>query len=164
MPPAENQWVGWRPNTIPPEFRYHPLTGVFRNMHRRCQCHPNYAGRGITVCDRWFNFANFLSDMGERPEGLTLDRIDNDGNYEPSNCRWATHSQQMSNRRSWSCTEDRPSEPRVPLKGELLSVEEASKRSGLKEQTIWSRIYRGWEAERLLDPLKPRGRHKKRLD
>ena len=73
-------------------------------MRQRCQIpsnpdYPNYGGRGITVCDRWDKFENFFADMGERPEGLTLDRINNDGNYEPTNCRWATLSEQRLNQR-----------------------------------------------------------------
>lgn len=73
-------------------------------MIQRCnyRCQPNYAnygGRGIRVCDRWLKFENFLADMGERPDGLTLDRIDNERGYSKDNCRWATRAQQDSNRR-----------------------------------------------------------------
>lgn len=77
------------------------------SMKQRC-LNPNnkkyflYGGRGITICERWLEengFENFLADMGERPEGKTLDRIDNDGNYEPSNCKWSTIKEQNNNRR-----------------------------------------------------------------
>jgi len=76
------------------------------SMKTRCsnpkhKYYKNYGGRGITICDRWlYSFENFLEDMGEKPlPELSLDRIDNDGNYEPENCRWATKEQQIHNRR-----------------------------------------------------------------
>lgn len=77
------------------------------NMRARCNRpqraeYRNYGGRGITVCDRWQGvkgYQNFLADMGEKPPNYSLDRINNDGNYEPSNCRWATYKEQTKNRR-----------------------------------------------------------------
>lgn len=76
------------------------------SMRQRCYNpnHPKYeyyGGRGIIVCDRWNRFENFLEDMGERPDGMTLDRIDNNGNYEPTNCHWTTYSMQNYNRRAY---------------------------------------------------------------
>lgn len=81
-----------------------PTYRVWAEMRRRCsdtgrQGYKNYGGRGIKVCERWLDYTNFLADMGERPNGLSLDRKDNDGNYEPDNCRWATRHQQVLNRR-----------------------------------------------------------------
>jgi hypothetical protein len=77
---------------------------TWREMRARCNNHSHsryhdYGGRGIGVCARWALFTNFLDDMGERPEGLTLDRINNDEGYLKENCRWATYSEQNSNKR-----------------------------------------------------------------
>src|SRR5215831_891937 len=81
-----------------------PTYRSWQKMRARCNNPRNnrfslYGGRGIKVCRRWDSFENFLADMGERPLGMTLDRIDPDGDYKPGNCRWATPTQQRANRR-----------------------------------------------------------------
>lgn len=68
-------------------------------MNPNSTSYPHYGARGISVCDRWLEFTAFRDDMGERPAGHTLDRIDTDGDYGPSNCRWATESEQQRNKR-----------------------------------------------------------------
>jgi hypothetical protein len=94
---------------------YHSWSG----MIQRCTnpgnpSYANYGGRGITVCERWRSFKDFLLDMGRRPKGTSIDRIDNDGSYEPGNCRWATRTVQNSNKRRASTSRPSPSDP-TPL-------------------------------------------------
>lgn len=118
----------------------------FLGMTQRCT-NPNsvgwkyYGGRGITVCDRWRTFDVFLSDMGERPRGMTLDRIDSNGNYEPSNCKWSTPKEQRYNARNLVLLE---------YKGVRYSMRSASETFGISMVTLFSRRKYGWSTERIL--------------
>ncbi len=126
-----------------------PEYNSWGNMLNRCRNEnderfADYGGRGIRVCKRWNSFEKFFSDMGMRPEGTTLDRINNDGNYSPSNCRWATTVEQQNNRRDTLL---------ITKNGETLSIRNWARRLSLDYSTIRKRIFRsGWEPEEALAP------------
>lgn len=116
-----------------------PVYAVWANMVKRCMYvkspqYNDYGGRGIKVCDRWRDFDNFLADMGEPQGSEMLERKDNDGDYEPSNCRWAPRSEQMRNKRNnvW-----------VRVDGERLCVVDALKRKGMNMSTFYYRVREG---------------------
>jgi hypothetical protein len=126
--PEYNAWSGMKSRCINPNVK---------SFHR-------YGSRGIRVCDRWLNsFENFLDDMGPRPSPQhSLDRYpDNDGNYEPGNCRWATIEEQAGNRSNSGI---------VSFSGEKLTVRELSRRTGIPYPRLKNRIARGWPIERAI--------------
>ena len=114
-----------------------------RCYNKNGMAYKNYGGRGIKVCDRWLSsFENFLSDMGERPSKLhSIDRINNNGNYEPSNCRWATIDTQASNKRSNN---------KITIDGITKNRAEWAKLSGVGQSTILLRQRRGISGNDLL--------------
>jgi hypothetical protein len=127
---------------------------VWMNMKGRClnpnnPKYPRYGGRGIKVCDRWMDFANFLADMGDRPPGSSIDRIDNDGHYEPGNCRWATPiQQQQNNSRNVFLT----------ARGRKACLVEWSRITKVGRKTIRRRLKEGWDVERAVSaPMNPLG-------
>lgn len=131
--------------------KYHK-TGAYKSwlsMIGRCNPansdqYPAYAGSGISVCDRWAkSFESFLADMGPRPDGCTIDRIDPSKNYEPNNCRWATTREQALNRRNVIFTS---------VRGEDLCLHDISKKYGIPSTTINRRYSQGLRGEDLICP------------
>lgn len=130
----------------------HGMTGTktFRSwgcMKQRClnPKSPDYArfgGRGITICKAWIDsFEKFFADMGERPTGKTLDRIDVNGNYTPANCRWSTISEQSRNRRNTRY---------VSYRGKRHSMYDLAEKHGIKPAMLISRLGSGWSVEKAL--------------
>ena len=124
-----------------------PTYRIWHGILQRCYApkaagFDQYGGRGITVCDRWrHDFAAFLSDMGERPAGKSIDRIDGTKGYSPDNCRWATPKEQSRNT---------VSNRLVTFRGETLPVIVWAERLGATPMTVTSRLDRGWPVERAL--------------
>ena len=127
---------------------------AWANMKNRCNTqssidYPDYGGRGITVCPEWASFRQFLTDMGEAPEGKSIDRKDNDKGYSKNNCRWASSKEQNQNNR-WNHN--------VTHLGETHCVMEWARRIGLKPVTLYKRLERHWSIARAL--LTPTGKYR----
>lgn len=138
-----------------------PTYSSWQNMLARCLHASNpafahYRKRGITVCEKWLTFENFLADMGERPVSTTIDRRDNDGNYEPGNCRWATKQEQANNRFT---------NIRFDYQGQRFTISELARHTGVSKWLLRDRLVkrqRGqWTVETAVSAPKQRGR---RLD
>lgn len=125
-----------------------PTYRVWKGMMARCyqpsaDRFDQYGGRGISVCDRWHSFPNFFADMGQRPPGMSIDRIDVDSGYGPGSCRWATAVQQAQNK-----TNNR----RVTVGGVTKCLMEWQRSSGIDRRKIADRLNRGWPPERAITP------------
>ena len=131
-----------------------PEYGVWQAMKNRCYRpttheYERYGGRGITVCARWLDsFQCFIEDMGRRPSSdYSIDRINNDGNYAPKNCRWATREQQLANKSNSRS---------VMVGGQRLSFANAARNAGVNVNTLATRVYRGMSPELALHYRNPR--------
>ncbi len=116
---------------------------IWTDMKSRCynpmaKRYERYGGRGIIICERWHNFSVFFADMGPCPSGHSIDRIDNDGNYEPDNCRWATRKQQLRN-----FSRNRF----ITFNGATKCLSEWSEETGIRALTISYRLKAGWSVE-----------------
>jgi hypothetical protein len=126
-----------------------PLYSVWLTMRSRCNSprHPNwrhYGGRGIAVCERWNSYELFAADMGPKPSPKhSIERIDNDGNYEPLNCRWATQKEQLRNRRTTV---------RLVIDGTEHLAMDLAKQSDLKPDTVIARAYRNLSLAEIVSP------------
>lgn len=128
---------------------------AWQQMLQRCE-NPNnvrfgrYGGRGIKVCERWRDYPAFLADMGDRPKGYTIERINNDGDYEPGNCRWATIQEQADNTSRTV---------RLTYNGKTMNVTQWAAETGIPRPTIYTRLRNGWSAEQILSqPIAARKR------
>lgn len=122
-----------------------PTHNTWLAMKARCanpkaSDYPNYGGRGVTVCNRWLNFENFLRDMGARPVGMTLERMNVNGGYEPGNCEWATQKQQSRNRRSTVY---------LTADGVCLPLVQWAEKLNIPRATLQARLRYGWSAQRV---------------
>lgn len=159
---------GKRQRTTRRQFSQHGMTGTptwlsWIGMIQRCtdpnhESYKHYGGKDINVCERWKAFENFLADMGERPEGLTLDRKDGTRGYDPGNCRWATRTEQVLNRTG---VEHRLGGTRRLLthEGATLNMTEWAERQGVGRVTIFARLRRGWTTEEALGFVRRDNRH-----
>jgi len=126
---------------------------IWASMKYRCKTHKDYAGRGIVCCERWYDYENFLSDMGRCPgDNYWLERVDNDKGYSPDNCKWDTIYNQQNNRRNVRV---------ITVDGKETTFQDLSKQTGLAMQCLRSRYDSGDRGERLVRPQDKRGRSRK---